>query len=262
MQLLTYSCALFSTMTTLILSIYSLRAPNWIKFDTPDSSPFQYSSTYGLRQKCDRSNLHPEYQCRVFPDRQRDCTSSKDLVKMESKWWKEMHQNLSRNQTSTLAHHVSKMVPLGSGLVDDGFDTTSSSDSPIIKKDSDGDENFGFCEKWNTAAYTSEFSIVIGVISMFCIFIVILGNDHRKQHGWKVCGGLIAVHGLLQTITWVLIINVFNTDNRFYFGSKLSTSSYIAISSSVIDIIAFTGLFAVGFTFNEDPREDYEPIIE
>lgn len=93
---------------------------------------------------------------------------------------------------------------MGSGLVeitdDDDVSPAASMNLPASSISATGDEsgseeNFGFCEKWNTAAYTAEFSIVIGVISMFCVFIVILGNEHRKQHGWKVCGGLIAIHG-------------------------------------------------------------------
>ncbi|KAG0150422.1 hypothetical protein CROQUDRAFT_720409 [Cronartium quercuum f. sp. fusiforme G11] len=257
MQLIVYSTALFAAMATLILSIYSLRAPNWIRFDTPTSSPFQYSSTYGLRQKCDRSNLHPDFQCRPFPERERDCVgSNKDLIRVESDWWKKFESRINNGNQSVTGHdhhhHHQNLVPVGSGLVE----------VADIEEEAPPDDGFGFCEKFNTAAYAAEFSVIIGVISMFCVFIVILGNDHRKRHGWKVCCGLIGTHGLLQIIAWALILNVFNNDNRFYFGSKLSTSSYISIASSVIDIVAFTGLFVAGFTLNddEDSNDEYQPI--
>lgn len=60
-----------------------------------------------------------------------------------------------------------------------------------------------------------------------------------------------------------MILNVFNTDNQFYFGSKLSTSAYKAIAATVVDIVAFTVLFVAGFTLNEnDSSEEYEPISD
>ncbi|KAI9602931.1 hypothetical protein H4Q26_002239 [Puccinia striiformis f. sp. tritici PST-130] len=212
--------SLFITILTLILSIYSLQAPTWIRFDTPSGSPFQYSSIYGLTQKCDKSNLHPEFQCRRFPQLDRDCQST-------------------RPQSKSFGEGHTKPTP-------------------------NPEERFGFCEQWITAAYTAQLSVIIAIINLFSTFLILIGNNFRKEHGWKICAGLTSIHAVFQSLAWILIINLFNKDDRFYFGSRLSTSTYLSIVTSVIDLISIAALVAAGFTgiFNSssNDRDQYERV--
>ncbi|EFP89367.2 uncharacterized protein PGTG_15546 [Puccinia graminis f. sp. tritici CRL 75-36-700-3] len=100
MQLLLYSGCLLVTILSLILSIYTLQSPTWIRFDTPSSSPFQYSSIYGLTQKCDKSNLHPEFQCRRFPQVDRDCQGGSRPDEMTSRFTGHQYEVMKNNQTT------------------------------------------------------------------------------------------------------------------------------------------------------------------
>ncbi|OAV94230.1 hypothetical protein PTTG_00613 [Puccinia triticina 1-1 BBBD Race 1] len=235
MQLLVYSGSLLVTILSLILSLYSLQAPTWIRFDTPAGSPLAFSSTYGLTQKCDRSNLHPAFECRRFPDLGRDCSPPPA----------QLHPS---NGTSH-----GHMAPLGGGTV---------------RVDEDGRAGFGFCEQWNTAAYTAQLSVVVGVLNIFSTFVILLGNSYRHAHGWKICAGLLAIHAFFQSVAWILIVNVFNQDGRFYFGSRLSTATYVSIATTIVDLLLLTALVAAGFTgifassssTAAQDRSDYERI--
>jgi len=251
MQLLIYSASLLVTILTLILTIYSLQAPTWIRFDTPSSSPFQFSSIYGLTQKCDKSNLHPEFQCRPFPQLDRDCQAKSSDASGFTQ-----HQYDVYNRTLDRPNHTrrARVAPLGGGSV-------------ILEDQIQGDggtrSGFGFCEKWNTAAYTAQLSGVIGIINIFSTFLILIGNKYRQEHGWKICAGLVSIHALFQSLAWILIIAVFNEDDRFYFGSRLSTSTYVSIVTSVIDLVFLTALLAAGFTgifTSSTERDEYERI--
>lgn len=251
MQLVIYSSALLVAILTLILSIYSLQAPAWIRFDTPKSSPFQFSSIYGLTQKCDKSNLHLEFQCRPFPQIDQDCQSSpaKDFFKLINSDYDLF--NRTGVLTNMNGSRKDIFAPLGGGLV--SIDNSGTRDG------------FGFCEKWITAAYTAQLSIIIGVVNLFSTFMILISNRYRQEHGWKICAGLISIHGIFQTIAWVLIVTVFHEDNRFYFGSRLTSSTIISIITSVIDLVFFTALIAAGLSgiFKpciENPRNEYEQI--
>ncbi|CAH7674061.1 hypothetical protein BY996DRAFT_1265005 [Phakopsora pachyrhizi] len=267
MQHLVYSSSLLASITTLVLSIYSLNAPAWIRFDTPSSSPLQYSESYGLKFKCGRSNIAPDFVCRPFPDRSRDCGASSNSI-LEDPFFEKLlsaddrqlplnrsiHQFLHRKNSSSSI----KTAPMGSGSIE-----LLESASSVL--DRLGAQRFGFCEKWNSAGFCAEMSIVIGAISIFCVSIVLLGNRHRQKHGWKICAGLIAIHAVSQITTWVFVLQIFNTDNRFYIGSKLSTSFYISVASSMIDLICLTGLVAAGIVENDDDDDsndesNYQPI--
>ncbi|KAH9452504.1 hypothetical protein MJO28_008588 [Puccinia striiformis f. sp. tritici] len=253
MPLLIYSASLFITILTLILSIYSLQAPTWIRFDTPSGSPFQYSSIYGLTQKCDKSNLHPEFQCRRFPQLDRDCQSTRTPIKefREGRYKTDTESGMI-NSTHP---HSSHFAPLGGGSV-------------LLDAQDEGDDQrrngFGFCEQWITAAYTAQLSVIIAIINLFSTFLILIGNNFRKEHGWKICAGLTSIHAVFQSLAWILIINLFNKDDRFYFGSRLSTSTYLSIVTSVIDLISIAALVAAGFTgiFNSssNDRDQYERV--
>ncbi|KAA1103237.1 hypothetical protein PGT21_010684 [Puccinia graminis f. sp. tritici] len=263
MQLLLYSGCLLVTILSLILSIYTLQSPTWIRFDTPSSSPFQYSSIYGLTQKCDKSNLHPEFQCRRFPQVDRDCQGGSRPDEITSRFTGHQYEVMTNNQT-TLApsgprRRSSRIVPLGGGSV-------------ILTDPPPQRNGFGFCEKWRTAAYTAQLSIVIAVINLFATFLILIGNNYRQEHGWKICAGLVSIHAVFQSLAWILILNVFNQDDRFYFGSRLSTSIYISIITSALDLIFLTAIVAAGFTgifvpasssslsSGVDRRDEYERI--
>ncbi|KNZ48221.1 hypothetical protein VP01_581g3 [Puccinia sorghi] len=252
MQLLIYSASLLVTILTLILTIYSLQAPTWIRFDTPSSSPFQFSSIYGLTQKCDKSNLHPEFQCRPFPQLDRDCQGKSSDASGFTQ-----HQYDVYNHTVDRLNHTrrAQLAPLGGGSV--------ILEDPI-QSDGGTRSGFGFCEKWNTAAYTAQLSVVIGIINIFSTFLILIGNNYRQEHGWKICAGLVSIHVLFQSLAWILIITVINEDDRFYFGSRLSTSTYVSIVTSVIDFIFLTALLAAGFTgiftSSSVERDEYERI--
>jgi hypothetical protein len=61
---------------------------------------------------------------------------------------------------------------------------------------------------------------------------------------------------------------VFNEDDRFYFGSRLSSSTYIAIVTSIIDLLFLTALVAAGVAGifarpgddDDNCRDEYERI--
>lgn len=151
----------------------------------------------------------------------------------------------------------SKFVPLGSGMI--------SVDGRVQDEDGEPRDGFGFCEKWVTAAYTAQLSVVIGIINLFSTFLILIGNGYRQEHGWKICAGLLAIHAIFQTLAWILVINVFNEDDRFYFGSRLSWSTYISIFTSVVDLIFLTALVAAGLSgilnsTSENSRDEYERI--
>ncbi|PLW42748.1 hypothetical protein PCASD_06893 [Puccinia coronata f. sp. avenae] len=273
MQLLIYSASLLVTILTLILTIYSLQAPTWIRFDTPSASPFQFSSIYGLTQECDKSNLHPEFQCRPFPQLDRDCQARRpsDVSKFTAHRY-DVHTNgtlaSTHQQQQKLVRRARIMAPLGSGSVLLEEEEAQQSDPDDDGHGKHPRSGFGFCEKWNTAAYTAQLSVVIGIINLFSTFLILIGNHYRQEHGWKICAGLVAIHAFFQSLAWILIVAVFNEDDRFYFGSRLSSSTYIAIVTSIIDLLFLTALVAAGVAGifarpgddDDNCRDEYERI--
>ncbi|MBW0531160.1 hypothetical protein O181_070875 [Austropuccinia psidii MF-1] len=246
MKIIIYSIILIISIVNLFFSIYTFRTPNWIRFDSPKSSPFQLTSIFGLKEKCDKSADYSQFQCRKFPEKSKDC--SIDI-------------NLFKTNQLTLQPALKLLKNRGDESLGDQDQVNQFNAHTHQTK-----SGFGFCEKWNTAAYTSQLSIIINLISVFCIFIVLIGNNYRKENGWKVCGGLILIHAIFQTISWSLIIKVFNEDDRFYLGSNLSLSTYISILTSILDLMCFTtlicGEFSGVFKHSNQAEEDddYVPI--
>ncbi|KAA1109385.1 hypothetical protein PGTUg99_031535 [Puccinia graminis f. sp. tritici] len=157
----------------------------------------------------------------------------------------------------------SRIVPLGGGSV-------------VLADPPPQRNGFGFCEKWRTATYTAQLSIVIAVINLFATFLILIG---KNTAGRSVLFALLIPHfciwcvcvAVFQSLAWILILNVFNQDDRFYFGSRLSTSIYISIITSAHDLIVLTAIVATGFTgifvpasssssSGVDRRDEYEPI--
>ncbi|KAA1110290.1 hypothetical protein PGT21_017110 [Puccinia graminis f. sp. tritici] len=94
-----------------------------------------------------------------------------------------MMKNRTRLATSgPRSRRSSRIVPLGGGSV-------------VLADPPPQRNGFGFCEKWRTAAYTAQLSIVITVINLFATFLILIGNNYRQEHGWKICAGLVSIHG-------------------------------------------------------------------
>jgi hypothetical protein len=77
------------------------------------------------------------------------------------------------------------------------------------------DDDFGFCEKWLTAgcvvgldslewthtdnflfSYAMQLSIVFGGMGLLSLIIVLFGGRKKRERGWPVCAGFIALHGM------------------------------------------------------------------
>ncbi|GAA96406.1 uncharacterized protein L969DRAFT_89119 [Mixia osmundae IAM 14324] len=223
MKLTVYLVSFIVLISTVTLTIIGAAMPNWIKYTTPASSPFPYRTTYGLFAKCDSTPLTDGWRCRSFPNRSKDCSPSSSL---------------------SLAS-------------DDPERALQSEDQVRIRKRRS--EGFGFCELWLTAGYVTSLSIVFGLGAILSIILVMFGGRKRRQEGWKVCSVMISLHAAFQILATAIIAQLYNGDDRFWYGTKLGSSFVLTTISWSLDIVLVVAILAGGYIASSE-EDGYQAI--
>jgi len=120
-------------------------------------------------------------------------------------------------------------------------------------KDADGcDRRYGsFCTLWSTASYVSYLAIGFGAVT--CVAIVFGVSTHsRRKRIWKAIAVLIALHGVSQLVTFIIVTDTYRLGNfplsliansHFGFSWYLNLLSWV-LSVATTVIIVYTGVAA------------------
>lgn len=124
---------------------------------------------------------------------------------------------------------------------------------PFPTKDSDAcDQKYGsFCTLWSTASYISYLAIGFGAVACTAIAFGVSTHSRRKRI-WKVVAALIALHGLSQLVTFILVTDTYRLGNfplSTFATSRLGYSWYLNLLSWVLSmattvVILYTGVAA------------------
>lgn len=52
-----------------------------------------------------------------------------------------------------------------------------------------------FCIAWNTAGYTSQFSLIFATGGLFTVTLANITTKKRRRNAWKIVSALVGVHG-------------------------------------------------------------------
>jgi len=254
---------------TTCLSSIALGGHQWITFQTPSSSPLPFKSRYGLFKKCDADPFdmkedHIDWHCRAFPQRSLDCRrkprkgpDGDDALllfrKDESDAWTRARSALS--------------IMMGFDP-EDTFDEVE--ESPISVSDVNpsltktfAEEHFGFCELWRTSGYLAQLSLIFSIASLIGILVILVppfAGRKRREQGWKLIAGLIGLCVLTECAAASLIAHLYNTDNRFWGGSRLGTSFILATVAWAVNAILCFALIIVGVSGIARDHSGYSPI--
>lgn len=108
----------------------------------------------------------------------------------------------------------------------------------------DPDEEWTLCDSWLTAgcvvsfsnftllltcmfSYAVQLSLVFGSVAILSTLVVALGGRAKRESGWRVVSGLMALHSTCLIVATSLIAHEFNTNTRFYVGSRLGTFCFV-----------------------------------
>jgi len=257
-----YGVALFVAFVSLCLSAIGLSGREWITFQTPSSSPLPFMTHYGLFKKCDAGPLdlkedHVDWHCRAFPLRSLDCRKHKR--KPDGVWT--TRSNDDGMKRARAGFNILMGLRPSNDFDDDDEEVVVSEDVEVAG--SFIDEKFGFCELWRTAGYLVQISIALCIATMICSLVILLppfAGRKRREEGWKVLAGLIALNVAAQCTATALITHLYNKDNRFWGGSRLGASFIVSIISWSINVILLVALVALGVTKMAHDTQGYTPI--
>ncbi|CAG8535190.1 12511_t:CDS:2 [Acaulospora morrowiae] len=79
----------------------------------------------------------------------------------------------------------------------------------------------GFCEEWNAAKiYMILASIIGGVVLMYLTYVIFFGGQAHREDAWKFITFGIGMLSFLQIATIFLIVHLYHTSDKFYYGVK------------------------------------------
>lgn len=203
-----------------------------IRFDSPTSSPLQYTSTYGLSKRCDRASfqLPPEWHLPGSDD-DPDGDFPPDLVgpdpsaparpghshsgssSRSKKHWKDptagRYRVLTKHTGSMGVDGIgSSSYPvssLGPSLAPRFSDTSNKSPEwrcrsfPLYDRDCGrrgNGEGHGFCVAWRGAGYAAQLSIAFMVVSLLGLgLVMLLGGREKRAEGWRLVAACAAIGG-------------------------------------------------------------------
>lgn len=72
-----------------------------------------------------------------------------------------------------------------------------------------------------THSYAQQLSLIFGAASILACLVVLLGGRVKRVSGWRIVAGLMGVQALFLIVSTSLVAHEFNTDDRFFYGSRL-----------------------------------------
>jgi coenzyme F420-reducing hydrogenase delta subunit len=67
---------------------------------------------------------------------------------------------------------------------------------------------------------------------------------------------------LCAIVTTGIIAHLYNTDDRFWMGSRLDVSFVLGTISWGLDVLLVVGIVTGGLTYRRRPRDGYQPISD
>jgi len=129
---------------------------------------------------------------------------------------------------------------------------------PFPTKDSDAcDETYSsFCTLWSTASYVSYLAVGFGAVA--CTAIVFGVSTHsRRKRIWKAVAALIALHGVSQLITFILVTDMYRLKNfplSMITDSHLGFSWYLNLLSWVLSVTTTVVVVCTGVAASRGER--------
>lgn len=76
---------------------------------------------------------------------------------------------------------------------------------PEEEKDCSGDEKY-FCSMWRTTGFLMSFATVAELATLVCFVVTIGGSSEKREYGWKVLCGLLALVSVVQFAAMGLVV--------------------------------------------------------
>ncbi|KAK3377815.1 hypothetical protein B0H63DRAFT_478047 [Podospora didyma] len=114
---------------------------------------------------------------------------------------------------------------------------------------------------WRTAELTMTLAAVIELASVVAFMVILAGGKARREKGWRVLGGLLAVVALLQLFALALVTYVFDYDDFFLVpGYRLDSPVFLVLFSVCIGFLSAFGLAVSAFVL--PPEEGYVRLLD
>ncbi|KUI74252.1 hypothetical protein VM1G_09733 [Cytospora mali] len=133
---------------------------------------------------------------------------------------------------------------------------------PEEKIDCDPNDRY-FCSMWRTTGFLMSFTTVAELATLVGFVVTIGGGSVKREYGWKVLAGLLAVVSIAQFAAMGLVSFLYDHDEFFSVpGWNLDTSWFLCTVSASIAALIGVGLVICayflppeddGYNFLEDP---------
>jgi hypothetical protein len=96
-----------------------------------------------------------------------------------------------------------------------------------------------FCSMWRSVGFLMSFAVVMEGVTIIAFVLMIAGGKQKRESGWKILSGLLALVALIQCAAMALVAYLYDNDDRFFPGWKLDTSWILCtLSWSVMILLA------------------------
>ncbi|KAK4142158.1 uncharacterized protein C8A04DRAFT_38541 [Dichotomopilus funicola] len=116
------------------------------------------------------------------------------------------------------------------------------------------DDGRAFCSMWRTTGFLMSFGVVVELVSVIGFLVILAGGRQKREGGWKVLGGLLAIVAAAQFVGMAIVAYLFDHHDLFLVpGYRLDSSWYMCTISAAVALLSGVGLAISAFVL---PPED------
>ncbi|SRR6266480_4411158 len=65
-----------------------------------------------------------------------------------------------------------------------------------------------FCSLWRSVGFLMSFAVIIELATLIAYTVIILGEKRRREFGWKVVCGLLAIGAIVQCASMAIVVSL------------------------------------------------------
>ncbi|KIN06413.1 hypothetical protein OIDMADRAFT_17303 [Oidiodendron maius Zn] len=99
-----------------------------------------------------------------------------------------------------------------------------------------------FCSMWRSVSFMMSAAALFELVTLVAFFILITGGKQKRESGWRVMSFLLVLVGILQCASMAIVAYLFDNDDRFFVGWKLSESWILCTVSWSVCMLSAAGI--------------------
>ncbi|OIW23702.1 hypothetical protein CONLIGDRAFT_140595 [Coniochaeta ligniaria NRRL 30616] len=164
--------------------------------------------------------------------------------------WVSFHVDFPPQSSSAI---ISRSLGLHQSCTSDAYQTTCRP----FPTESDCAREGSFCAMWRTVGWLMSLATIMELATLVGIVVILSGGKARREAGWRVLAGLLAVVGLVLFSGMAVVAYLFDNHNRFAIpGWRLDTSWVLCTVSGTIVVLSAVGVAISAYVL--PPEDGYE----